>query len=309
MGAEYHRPVMLEEVISGLRLVPNGLYFDATVGGGGHSYAILEREPTARLIATDKDGDAIEAAGKRLAPFEGRFRLVRADYKAYEQVLPEEKLDGFLIDLGISSHQIDDPSRGFSYRTDDAPLDMRMDRRSALTADDVVNRYPPAELRRILRDYGEETFANSIVKNIVRLREKKPLATCGELRRAVEEALPPAKRSAACARQTFQAIRIEVNGELDGLEGCLRGLVGRLKKHGRACVLTFHSLEDRIVKNVFRDLSTACICPKSIPVCVCGRRQVVEEITRKPLVASRQEQRENSRSICAKLRIAEKIVE
>ncbi len=306
---EYHRPVMVEEAIAGLRLIPNGLYYDATVGGGGHSFAILEREPTVRLIATDKDGDAIEEASRRLAPFKNRVQIVRADYKAFDQVLPEEKLDGFLIDLGVSSHQIDDTKRGFSYRAEDAPLDMRMDKRSALTADDVVNRYPAGELKHILRDFGEEPFAHAIVKNIMKAREKGGISTCGELRRLVEMSIPPKKRSASCAKRTFQAVRIEVNSELDGLEQCIRGLVGRLKKGGRAVILTFHSLEDRIVKNVFRDLSTACICPKSIPVCVCGRKQVVEEITRKPITASAQEMKENSRSTCAKLRIAEKIVE
>lgn len=309
MGA-YHLPVMLEAVTEGLNLKPNGLYFDGTCGGAGHSRAILEREPTARLVATDKDGDAIAEASKRLAPFEGRFRLVRTDFKNFAEALsPEERLDGFLLDLGVSSHQIDDGSRGFAYRIPDAPLDMRMDKRSSLTAEDVVNTYAEENLKRILREYGEEPFAGTISKSIVRERQNRKIATCGQLKELIENSLPPKFRSAACARQTFQAIRIEVNGELEGLETCIRGLIGRLKKGGRACILSFHSLEDRIVKSVFRDLSTACICPRSFPVCVCGRVKQVELITGRPLTASEEEQKTNPRSKSAKLRIAEKIIE
>lgn len=306
----YHHPIMLDEVIEGLDLKPNGLYFDGTCGGAGHSYAILEREPAARLVATDKDEDAVKEAASRLSPFEGRFRLFRTDFKNFEEVLTaEEKLDGFLLDLGISSHQIDDASRGFAYRIADAPLDMRMDRRSALTAYDVVNGYAEEALKRILREYGEEPFAGTIARNIVRERQKQPIATCGALKTLVESSLPPKFRSAACARQTFQAIRIEVNGELTGLERCLRGLIQRLKKGGRAVVLSFHSLEDRIVKTVMRDLSTGCTCPKNFPVCVCGRKQELNLITRKPITASEQEIQKNPRAKSAKLRIAEKITE
>ncbi len=307
---EYHRPIMLDEVVRGLNVRSGGLYFDGTVGGGGHSFAILSADPAAHLIATDKDGDAIVQARQRLAPFDGRFRLERSDFKNFSEVLlPEDRLDGFLLDLGVSSHQIDDPTRGFAYRMGDAPLDMRMDKRSSLTARDVVNGYGEEALRRILKEYGEEPFANVIAKGILREREKKPIETCGELRSIVENALPPKFRGAACARQTFQAIRIEVNGELDGLEACIRGLIERLKVGGRAVVLTFHSLEDRIVKNVFRDLSTACTCPKSFPVCVCGRVKRLEILTKKPITASEEEQKENPRSKSAKLRIAEKIAE
>ncbi len=306
----YHLPIMLDEVIEGLNVKSNGLYFDGTCGGAGHSEAILSAEPTAKLVATDKDGDAISAATARLAPFEGRYRLVRADFKSFEEVLsPEERLDGFLLDLGISSHQIDDASRGFAYRSSDAPLDMRMDKRASLTARDVVNGYGEEDLRRILREYGEEPFAGTIAGRIVRERQIHPIETCGQLKDIVERSLPPKFRSAACARQTFQAIRVEVNGELDGLETCIRGLIGRLKKGGRAVILSFHSLEDRIVKNVFRDLSTACTCPKSFPVCVCGRVKELEVLTRKPITASEQEQEINPRSKSAKLRIAEKITE
>ncbi len=308
--SEYHQPIMLGEVIEGLNVRPNGLYFDGTCGGAGHSSAILGREPTAKLVATDKDGDAIEEATRRLSPFEGRYRLVRTDFKNFEEVLaPEETLDGFLLDLGVSSHQLDDFERGFALRGSDAPLDMRMDRRSALTAYDVVNGYTEEDLRRILKTYGEEPFAGTIARNIGRERKVRPISTCGQLRELVEKSIPPKFRSAACARQTFQAIRIEVNGELDGLETCIRGLIARLKRGGRAVILSFHSLEDRIVKTVFRDLSTACVCPKSFPICVCGREKKLEILTKKPITASEQEQNINPRAKSAKLRIAEKITE
>lgn len=307
---EYHRPIMVEEVIAGLDIRPGGVYFDGTVGGGGHSYAILAADPTVRLIATDKDSDAIREAEERLAPFAGRFRIFRSDFKGYASVLAEagiEKLDGYLLDLGISSHQIDTASRGFAYTAGDAPLDMRMDDRASLTAETVVNEYPAEELLRILREYGEETFAPSIVHNLVRERERGRITTCGALREIIERSVPAKYRYHACARKTFQAIRIEVNGELDGLKECIEGLTRRLKPGGRACILTFHSLEDRIVKSVFRSMSEGCICPKSFPVCVCGRKQEIELINRKPVTAGEAEQRENTRSSSAKLRIAQKV--
>ena len=308
--SEYHLPIMLGEVLAGLNIRSGGLYFDGTVGGGGHSYAILEADSTVRLVATDKDDEAIKEAEKRLHCFEGRYRLVRTDYKQFENALaPGERLDGFLLDFGVSSHQIDDASRGFAYRIAEAPLDMRMDRRSPFTAEEVVNGYSEEKLIRLLRMYGEEQFAPSIVRNIVRARAKQRITTCGELKTLVEEGIPPKFRSAACARKTFQAIRIEVNGELEGLEQCVRGLIGRLKVGGRACILTFHSLEDRIVKQVFKDLSSDCVCPKNLPVCVCGKRKQIEIIGKKPLTASGEEIASNPRSKSAKLRIAEKIAE
>ena len=279
--SEYHRPIMVNEVLEGLNVKDGGVYFDGTAGGGGHSFAILASNPTVRLIATDKDGEAIAEATKRLEPFRGRF--------------------------GISSHQIDTRERGFAYMCDDAPLDMRMDDRSPLTAETVVNEYGEEELFRILREYGEETFASSIVRNIAAARSAERIVTCGQLRRIVEKSVPAKYRYNACARKTFQAIRIEVNGELDGLKECLTGLVRRLKKDGRACVLTFHSLEDRIVKEVFRSLAEGCTCPKFFPVCVCGKKQEVEIITKKPITAGRDEVEENSRSTSAKLRIARKL--
>ncbi len=305
--SEYHYPVMLSEVLEGLALRENGLYFDGTIGGANHSCAILEAQPTAKIIGTDKDDEAIAEAKERLAPFEGRYELHHTDYKNYAEVLGDRRLDGFLLDFGISSHQIDDPARGFAYRAKEAPLDMRMDRRSVFTAYDVVNGYSEEELREIIQTLGEEPFASAIARSIVRERQKAPIGTCGALKDIVENSMPPKFRSANCAARTFQAIRIEVNGELEGLESCIRGLIGRLNFGGRACILTFHSLEDRIVKQVFRDLATACTCPKSFPVCVCGRVKELEIITPKPLVATEEECEINSRSKSAKLRIAEKL--
>lgn len=306
----YHRPIMVDEVLEGLDIRAGGVYFDGTAGGGGHSFAILAADPTVRLVATDKDGDAIREAGERLSPFAGRYKLYRTDFKNFASVLDDagvEKLDGYLLDLGISSHQIDTRERGFAYMSDDAPLDMRMDDRAQLTAKEVVNGYSEEALLRILREYGEESYASSIVRNIVRERAKGEIATCGALRSVIEESVPAAYRYHACARKTFQAIRIEVNGELDGLKECVEGLTRRLKKGGRACILTFHSLEDRIVKNVFRAMSEGCTCPKSFPVCVCGKKQEIELVSRKPLTASEEEQRSNPRSTSAKLRIARKV--
>lgn len=308
--SEYHRPIMVDEVLEGLNVREGGVYFDGTAGGGGHSFAILASDPTVRLIATDKDRDAIEEATKRLDPFRGRFKLYRTDFKNYAEVFADagvEKIDGFLLDLGISSHQIDTRERGFAYMCDDAPLDMRMDDRAPLTAETVVNEYGEEQLFRILREYGEESFAASIVRRIIAARSKERIVTCGQLRAIVEESVPAKYRYNACARKTFQAIRIEVNGELDGLRECLTGLIGRLKAGGRACVLTFHSLEDRIVKEVFRTMSEGCTCPKNFPVCVCGKKKEVEIITKKPVTASREELQENSRSSSAKLRVARKL--
>ncbi len=306
----YHRPIMVDEVLEGLDIRAGGVYFDGTAGGGGHSFAILAADPTVRLVATDKDGDAIREVTERLSPFAGRYKLYRTDFKNFASVLDDagvEKLDGYLLDLGISSHQIDTRERGFAYMSDDAPLDMRMDDRAQLTAKEVVNGYSEEALLRILREYGEESYASSIVRNIVRERAKGEIATCGALRSVIEESVPAAYRYHACARKTFQAIRIEVNGELDGLKECVEGLTRRLKKGGRACILTFHSLEDRIVKNVFRAMSEGCTCPKSFPVCVCGKKQEIELVSRKPLTASEEEQRSNPRSTSAKLRIARKV--
>ncbi len=306
-----HRPVMLEECMDGLALRDGGVYFDGTVGGGGHSYEILRRTaPGGRLIATDLDDNAIAAAKKRLAPFAGRFRIYKSNYKDFAAVLDaagEDKLDGVMLDFGVSSFQLDEASRGFSYMKN-APLDMRMDPEGELTAEEVVNGYPEQALYRIIRDYGEETFAKNIAKNIVLARREKRITESAQLVSVIEKSIPArCRHNGPFARKTFQAIRIEVNDELGGLEDAVRGLARRLKKGGRMCVLTFHSLEDRIVKNVFRDMEQDCVCDKSLPVCVCGKKRELKIVTKKPLTASEEELNENSRSKCAKLRIAERV--
>lgn len=310
MADFYHRPVLLNEVLAGLNLKDGGLYFDGTAGGGGHSSAILAANPTVKLIATDRDAEAIAAAGERLKPFAGRYELVKSNYKNFAKVFAErgiESIDGFLLDLGISSHQIDEKDRGFSYMKEDAPLDMRMDRENPFSAEQVINGYTEEQLKHIIKEYGEEKFAASIARNVVLKRREAPIVTCGALKRIVEESIPAKFRSPACARQTFQAIRIEVNGELSGLYECVTGLVRKLKKGGRACVITFHSLEDRIVKQAFAELSLGCTCPKYFPVCVCGKKREIEPIAKKPITAGEEELKENSRSKSAKLRIAEKL--
>ncbi len=299
--------------MEGLSLKVGGVYFDGTIGGGGHSYEILRRtSPTGRLIATDLDDEAIRAAGERLAPFAGRFSIYKANYKDFARVFDEagvDKVDGALLDFGVSSHQIDDAERGFSYRQPQAPLDMRMNREAPLTAAEVLNTYPEERLERILKTYGEEPFARTIAKNVVRAREKKPLETCGEFAEIIRGSIPAKFRfGAPCERRSFQAVRIEVNGELDGLYEMVVSLVGRLKKGGRIAILTFHSLEDRAVKEAFRYLESPCVCPKNLPVCVCGKKREIEVLTHKPITAGEQELRENLRSKSAKLRIAEKIL-
>lgn len=309
-----HQPVMLLECLEGLRVRDGGIYYDGTVGGGGHSYEILaQSSPSGRLIATDLDEEAINAARQRLSRFEGRFEIYKSNYKNFEKVFEEagiDRVDGILLDFGVSSHQLDKEMRGFSYNKPYAPLDMRMDRKAYLTAEQVVNGYPQERLFRIIRDYGEERFAAKIAENIVKARSKKRIATCGELVEIIEKSIPKKfQLGAPCARKTFQAIRIEVNSELDGLYDCVVGLSRKLKKGGRIAILTFHSLEDRIVKNAFRDLEQDCICDKSLPVCVCGRVKELEIITKKPIVPSEEEAEQNSRSRCAKLRIAERVTD
>ena len=311
MIAFSHKPVLLEECMQGLRLKEGGVWFDGTVGGGGHSYEILKRtSPSGQLIATDLDENAIAAASARLSEFSGRFRIYKNNYKNYAAVLEEAgvaELDGVLLDFGVSSFQLDERERGFSYMQD-APLDMRMDASAPFTAEDAVNGYTEEELAKILKEYGEERFAKNIARNIAAARKKARIRTTGELAKIIEESIPAKfRQNGPCARKTFQAIRIEVNGELDGLEEAVKGLALRLKKGGRICILTFHSLEDRIVKNAFRDLATDCICDKSLPVCVCGKKKEVEIITHKPLTASAEELQNNSRAKSAKLRIAERV--
>lgn len=303
---------MLEECMDGLALKSGGVYFDGTVGGGNHSFEILKRSsPDGRLIATDLDDEAIAAATKKLSPFEGRFTIYKSNYKDFEAVFDQagiKEIDGALLDFGISSHQIDDEDRGFSYKIASAPLDMRMDTTSPLTAEIVLNTYSEAELYRILKEYGEETFAKQIARNIVKFRENKPIKTSGEFSEIIRNSIPAKFRyGAPCERKSYQAIRIEVNKELDGLYDLVVGLTRRLKKGGRIAILTFQSLEDRIVKDAFRYMQTPCTCPPSFPVCVCGKKAEIKTVNRKPITASEKELAENSRSKCAKLRIAEKL--
>lgn len=308
-----HIPVMLEECMQALDLKNKGIYFDGTIGAAGHSYEILKRtSPDGRLIATDLDDEAIAAATSRLKQFENRFQIFKANYKSYEQVLSEagvEYLDGILLDFGVSSHQLDDGDRGFSYMQPDAPLDMRMDREQTLTAEYIVNNYSVSELTEILRDYGEEKFAPRIAANIVKARMGSPITKSGELTRIIESSIPAKfRQNGPPARKSYQAIRIAVNGELTGLYECVLGLTRRLKKGGRIAIITFHSLEDRIVKQAFRMLECDCVCDKSLPVCVCGKKQEIEIITKKPIIAAVEEMAINPRSRSAKLRVAKKII-
>ncbi len=304
---------MFEECLQGLNLKDGGIYFDGTIGGAGHSYGILKRtSPSGRLIATDLDDDAIAAASKRLDEFDGRFKIYKSDYKQFENVFSAAEIDlidGAILDFGVSSWQLDNKDRGFSYMKQDAPLDMRMDAKQLLTAEKIINEYPQSEIAKILKVYGEEKFASNIAANIVRAREKGAITTCGELVNIIENSIPKKfQQNGPAARKSFQAIRIAVNGELNGLYDCVVNLTRRLKKGGRIVILTFHSLEDRIVKEAFKFLEKDCICDKNLPVCVCGKKKEIEIITKKPIVASDDEMKKNTRSKCAKLRIAEKII-
>lgn len=309
-----HLPVMLSECIEYLDIKPNGIYVDGTAGGGGHSEAVASRlGEGGRLVSIDRDGDAIAACRKRLERFGGRVTLVHDNYKnlaAILQALDIKHIDGALFDLGVSSYQIDSAERGFSYSHDgDAPLDMRMSREDKLTAYDVVNGYSEAELRRIISEYGEERFAGRIAARIASSRSEHPIRTTGELSELVRSAVPASsvERGSHPAKRTFQAIRIEVNGELDGIEPTLRAAAGALAKGGRIAVITFHSLEDRIVKRVFAELARGCICPPDFPVCVCGRTPEIKPITKKPITAGEAELSANARAKSAKLRVAEKL--
>ncbi|MBR1971348.1 MAG: 16S rRNA (cytosine(1402)-N(4))-methyltransferase RsmH, partial [Clostridia bacterium] len=261
-----HKPVMLEECMQGLALKDGGIWYDGTVGGGGHSYEILKRTaPNGRLVATDLDDEAIQAATKRLQEFQGRFTIYKSNYKDFKRVFEQaeiDKIDGALLDFGVSSHQLDDEERGFTYRVAEAPLDMRMNQSAKLTAETIVNTYSEENLTRIIKTYGEETFAKQIARNIVKTRANKPLKTAGELSEIIKNSIPAKFRfGAPCERKTFQALRIEVNGELDGLYELVLELSKCLKAGGRIAILTFHSLEDRIVKEAFRYLENPCSCP------------------------------------------------
>ncbi len=302
---------MLEECIEGLKINPDGVYLDCTLGGGGHSSQILARLKGGRLIAVDKDADALKSAQKRLEEYEDKITYIHDDFKNVITHLDElgiEKLDGVLIDLGVSSYQLDNADRGFSYNAD-APLDMRMDQSQYLDAKKVVNEYSQEALADVIWRYGEDKLSRAIARDIVEYRKTKPIEMTGELAKIIEEAYPAKLRwkfGNPCKR-TFQAIRIEVNGELKDLDRVVNDLVLRLKAGGRICIITFHSLEDRIVKRVFVELNKECICPPHQPICTCNKRREVEIITKKPLVASKQELEDNSRASCAKLRIAQRV--
>ena len=301
-----HKSVLLNECIDGLNIKPDGIYVDCTAGGGGHSSKILDKLSSGLLVAIDKDEDALSVCAKRLT--KGNVKLVHSDFKNISQVLDDlkiDKVDGILADLGVSSYQIDNPERGFSYMASDAPLDMRMDAQQVLSAKDVVNTYSEQELVSIIRDYGEEKFAKSIARNILLERQKSPIDTCGQLVEIIEKSVPYSarKKGSHPAKRTFQALRIEVNKELDGLEQFISDAVSRLKPNGRLAVITFHSLEDRAVKHSFNDLATDCICPPNLPVCVCNHRAEGYLLNKKPILPSPTEQTENPRSQSAKLRI------
>lgn len=306
-----HKSVLLKETIEALQIKPDGVYVDGTLGGGGHSYEICRRlSDKGKLIGIDQDEDAIRAAGKRLEEFGNRVTIVRSNYRHMKEVLDHLNLsgvDGILLDLGVSSYQLDAAERGFTYR-EDVPLDMRMDQRQATTAKDIVNRYSEKELYRIIRDYGEDRFAKNIAKHIVLAREKKEIETTGELIEVIKAAIPAKVRAVGGhpAKRTFQAIRIELNQELDVLRESLGGMIDLLNDNGRICVITFHSLEDRIVKTIFREKEDPCICPKEFPVCVCGRKSKGKVITRKPIFPSEEELLENKRAKSSKLRVFER---
>ncbi|MBQ9348789.1 MAG: 16S rRNA (cytosine(1402)-N(4))-methyltransferase RsmH [Oscillibacter sp.] len=305
-----HTPVLLAECLDALRIQPDGVYVDGTLGRAGHSREIAKQLDAGRLVCIDRDAAAMDAAAERLAPWRDRVTLVRGNFADLETLLDRsgvQEADGMLFDLGVSSPQLDDPARGFSYRTD-APLDMRMDTTAPLTARDIVNGWPEADLRRILTEYGEERYAARIAREIVRARERGAIETTLELVEIIRGSMPgkALREKQHPAKRSFQAIRIAVNGELDALEPMLRSAAKRLKSGGRLAVITFHSLEDRIVKQTLRDLSQGCTCPPSFPVCVCGRKPVLRLVNRKPIVPGDTEAEENPRSRSAKLRVAEK---
>lgn len=306
-----HKSVLLDECIDNLNIKPNGIYVDGTLGGAGHSYHICERlGEGGRLIGIDQDGDAIAAATKRLEPYKDKVTIVRSNYCNMKQVLNDlgiEKVDGILLDLGVSSYQLDTVERGFSYR-ENAPLDMRMDTRNNLTAKDIVNEYSEQDLYRIIRDYGEDKFAKNIAKHIVQARSLKPIETTDELTEAIKAAIPMKIRmnTGHPSKKTFQAIRIELNKELDVLKNTLGDMIDVLAEDGRLCIITFHSLEDRIVKNYFKEQENPCTCPPSFPVCVCGQKAKGKVITRKPIIPSDEEIEANKRAKSSKLRVFEK---
>lgn len=307
-----HTSVLLNETIEALDIKPDGIYVDGTLGGGGHSYEICKRlGDKGRLIGIDADEDAIAAASKRLEKFGDKVTIIRNNYCNAKQVLSDmgiTSVDGIVLDLGVSSYQLDNVERGFTYKHD-TPLDMRMDQRQQLTAKEIVNEYDEQALYKIIRDYGEEKFARNIARHIVATRQKKPIETTYELNEIIKAAVPARMRveGGHPSKRTFQAIRIECNRELEVLENSLEGMVNMLNPYGRLCVITFHSLEDRIVKSTFRELENPCTCPPDFPVCVCGKIPYGKAMPRKAILPSQKEIEENKRSKSAKLRVFERI--
>ena len=306
-----HTSVLLQETIDGLNIRPDGVYVDGTLGGGGHSYEIASRlSDRGQLIGIDQDEAAITAAGERLKEFGDRVIIVRSNYRNTKSILQSlqiEKIDGMMLDLGVSSYQLDTEERGFSYRYD-APLDMRMDKRQTLTARDIVNGYSEMELFRVIRDYGEDKFAKNIAKHIVAARQQSPIETTGQLNEIIKAAIPAKMRAEGGhpSKRTYQAIRIECNKELEVLRDSLEELIGLLNPGGRLCIITFHSLEDRIVKSAFKKAENPCTCPPSFPVCVCGKVSRGKVITNKPILPGEEELERNPRAKSAKLRIFER---
>ncbi|MBO5145899.1 MAG: 16S rRNA (cytosine(1402)-N(4))-methyltransferase RsmH [Lachnospiraceae bacterium] len=307
-----HTSVLLEETIEALKIKPDGIYLDGTLGGGGHAYEICRRlNDKGRFYGIDQDAAAIEAAGKRLEEFGGKVTIIRNNYCNAREALREkgvDKVDGIVLDLGVSSYQLDTVERGFTYKYD-TPLDMRMDQRQKLTARDIINDYDEQSLYRIIRDYGEDQFAKNIAKHIVQARAEKPVETTFELNEIIKAAIPAKMRAAGGhpSKRTFQAIRIECNHELEVLKNSLEDMMQMLNAQGRFCIITFHSLEDRIVKNFFRTMENPCTCPPEFPVCVCGKIPYGKAVPRKPILPSEEELKANSRSKSAKLRVFERI--
>ena len=308
-----HYSVLLNETIENLNIKPDGIYVDGTLGGGGHAYQVASRlSEKGRLIGIDQDADAIAAAGERLKEFGDKITIIRSNYANMKEELHRigvEKVDGIVLDLGVSSFQLDTPERGFTYSDENAPLDMRMDDRQSLTAKDIVNGYSEMELYRIIRDYGEDKFAKNIAKHIVQERAKKPIETTGELTEIIRASIPMKVQVTGGhpAKRTFQAIRIELNKELEVLQNNLDDMIDLLNPGGRICIITFHSLEDRIVKTNFKRNENPCTCPSDFPVCVCGKKSKGKVVTRKPILPSEEELEVNSRSKSAKLRVFERV--
>ena len=308
-----HYSVLLNETIENLNIKPDGIYVDGTLGGGGHAYQVASRlSEKGRLIGIDQDADAIAAAGERLKEFGDKITIIRSNYANMKEELHRigvEKVDGIVLDLGVSSFQLDTPERGFTYRDENAPLDMRMDDRQSLTAKDIVNGYSEMDLYRIIRDYGEDKFAKNIAKHIVQERAEKPIETTGELTEIIRASIPMKVQVTGGhpAKRTFQAIRIELNKELEVLQNNLDDMIDLLNPGGRICIITFHSLEDRIVKTNFKRNENPCTCPSDFPVCVCGKKSKGKVVTRKPILPSEEGLEVNSRSKSAKLRVFERV--